>query len=143
MEQVMSRLPGSSGSFLGRPPKRLLRNSTAASRISRARSLIWRRHAPTLERNGGIIRKCRIAMDLDWGARFTGEKYDAYDLPKLEREHIIPYATSNTNALHALVLTWPEVNKMKGKRTARQFIADHEGNRWKGKPISRYSPAPL
>ena len=26
-----------------------------------------------------------------------------------------------------LVLTWPEVNKMKGKRTARQFIAEYEG----------------
>jgi len=83
-------------------------------------------HAPNLECNGGIIRKCRIAMDLDWCCPFTGEKYDAYDLPKLEREHIIPYATRNTNALHAMVLTWPEVNRMKGKRTARQFIAENE-----------------
>ncbi len=73
---------------------------------------------------GGIIRKCRIAMDLDWRCPFTGEKYDAQDLPKMEREHIIPYATRNTNALHALVLTWPEVNRMKGKRTAKQFILE-------------------
>jgi hypothetical protein len=76
---------------------------------------------------GSILRKCRIAMDLDWYCPFTGEKYDAADLPKLEREHIIPYATRNTNALHALVLTWPEVNRMKGKRTARQFILDDGG----------------
>jgi len=72
-------------------------------------------------------------MDMNWKCPFTGETYDAYDLPKLEREHIIPYATRNTNALHALVLTWPEVNKMKGKRTAKQFIADHEGKPVEGK----------
>lgn len=82
------------------------------------------KYAPELPMNGSIIRKCRIAMDLDWQCPFTGEKYDAYLLPKLEREHIIPYATRNTNALHALVLTWPEVNRMKGKRTARQFVID-------------------
>lgn len=82
------------------------------------------KHAPDLTINGGIIRKCRVAMDLGWCCPFTGETYDAYDLPKLEREHIIPYATRNTNALHALVLTWPEINRMKGKRTARQFITD-------------------
>jgi CRISPR-associated endonuclease Csn1 len=85
------------------------------------------KHAPDLEPSGGIIRKCRIAMDLGWQCPFTAETYDAYDLPKLEREHIIPYATRNTNALHALVLTWPEVNRMKGKRTARQFITEFEG----------------
>ncbi|NQX02270.1 hypothetical protein HQ447_16550, partial [bacterium] len=91
------------------------------------------KHAPNLPRNGGIIRKCRIAMDLDWCCPFTGEKYDAYDLPKVEREHIIPYATRNTNSLHALVLTWPEVNRMKGKRTARQFIAEFESKPVDGK----------
>lgn len=81
---------------------------------------------------GSILRKCRIAMDLDWYCPFTGEKYDAADLRKLEREHIIPYATRNTNALHALVLTWPEVNRMKGKRTARQFILDEGGKQVPG-----------
>ena len=90
-------------------------------------------HAPHLERNGSLIRKCRIAMDLDWCCPFTGEKYDATDLPRMEREHIIPYATRNSNALHALVLTWPEINRMKGKRTARQFIADNEGKVVDGK----------
>ena len=28
-------------------------------------------------------------------------RYDADDLPKLEQDHIIPYATRNTNSLHA------------------------------------------
>jgi len=90
------------------------------------------KNAPNLEKNGSIIRKCRIAMDLGWKCPFTGESYDACDLPAMEREHIIPYATRNTNALHALVLTWPAVNRMKGKRTARQFIAEHEGKQVEG-----------
>jgi hypothetical protein len=89
------------------------------------------KHAPRLldgsVGRGSILRKCRIAMDLDWFCPFTGEKYDATDLPKLEREHIIPYATRNTNALHALVLTWPAINRMKGKRTAKQFIQEFGG----------------
>jgi HNH endonuclease/RuvC endonuclease subdomain 3 len=82
--------------------------------------------APNLPRNGSIIRKCRIAMDLEWHCPYTGETYDVADLPKMERDHIIPFATRNTNSLHALVLTWPEVNRMKGKRTARQFIGEFE-----------------
>ncbi|MCB1131793.1 MAG: hypothetical protein KDN05_11725, partial [Verrucomicrobiae bacterium] len=82
------------------------------------------KHAPDLNVNGSIIRKARIAMDLGWCCPFTGERYDAYQLPELEREHIIPYASRNTNALHALVLTWPQVNRMKGKRTAMQFIEE-------------------
>ncbi len=88
--------------------------------------------APDLEKSGSIIRKCRIAMDLGWKCPFTGEIYEAANLPKMEREHIIPYATRNTNALHAMVLTWPAVNRMKGKRTARQFIAEFEGKRVEG-----------
>jgi CRISPR-associated endonuclease Csn1 len=82
------------------------------------------KHAPDMKLNGSIIRKARIAMDMDWHCPFTGEKYEVTMLPSMEREHIIPYATRNTNALHALVLTWPEVNRMKGKRTAKQFILE-------------------
>jgi HNH endonuclease len=82
------------------------------------------KHAPDMPVNGSIIRKARIAMDMDWRCPFTGERYEVTTLPSLEREHIIPYATRNTNALHALVLTWPEVNRMKGKRTAKQFILE-------------------
>ncbi|MGC6459827.1 MAG: type II CRISPR RNA-guided endonuclease Cas9 [Akkermansiaceae bacterium] len=80
--------------------------------------------APTLPVTGGLIRKCRIAMDLDWHCPFTGDRYEPMDLPRLELEHIIPFSKRKTNALHALVLTWPEVNRWKGNRTARQFILD-------------------
>lgn len=88
------------------------------------------KHAPKLPITGGLIRKCRIAMDMNWHCPFTGKKYDPYDLPKLELEHIIPFSKRKTNALHALVLTFPEVNRWKDNRTALQFIID-EG----GKPV--------
>jgi CRISPR-associated endonuclease Csn1 len=82
------------------------------------------KHAPDLEVTGSLIRKCRIAMDLDWRCPFTGKKYDPYELSKLEREHIIPYAVRPTNSLDSLVLTFDWVNRLKGKRTAFQFIND-------------------
>ncbi|MEM9081505.1 MAG: type II CRISPR RNA-guided endonuclease Cas9 [Verrucomicrobiota bacterium] len=81
-------------------------------------------HAPKLPVNGSLIRKCRIAMDLEWKCPFTEKKYDAYDLPQLEREHIIPYSDRPTNSLDSLVLTFDWVNRLKGKRTALQFIKD-------------------
>lgn len=83
--------------------------------------------APHLQITGGLIRKCRIAMDMGWKCPYTGQPYSAADLPKLEREHIIPHASRNTNALSALVLTWREVNDMKGKRTGLEFIRDCGG----------------
>lgn len=79
------------------------------------------------------IRKCRIAMDMNWRCPYTGETYGPQDLDKLELEHIIPYSTRNSNALHALVLTCPEVNKMKGKRTGLQFIKEDGGKPVLGK----------
>ena len=119
--------------FSGMTAKQIATELNSRLKDFKAAVAYLEKHAPHLEPTGGIIRKCRIAMDLGWRCPFTGESYDAYDLPKLEREHIIPYATRNTNALHALVLTWPEVNRMKGKRTARQFIAEFEGKPVEGK----------
>ena len=83
-------------------------------------------HVPDLKVSGSLIRKCRIAMDLNWTCPFTGDVYDAAALPKMEWEHIVPYSARATNAMHALVLTWPEINRMKGKRTAYQFILDDQ-----------------
>ena len=91
------------------------------------------KHAPDLNLNGSLIRKARIAMDMGWRCPFTGDPYDAYDLPNLDRAHIIPYASRNTNALHALVLTRPEINSKQGRRTCLQFIMDEEGNRESGR----------
>lgn len=85
--------------------------------------------APNLPLNGSLIRKCRIAMDMNWRCPFTDAPYEPTDLPYLDREHIIPFSSRQTNALHALVLTWPEVNRMKGKTTGRQFVTDQGGNK--------------
>ncbi len=91
--------------------------------------------APHLPLNGGLIRKCRIAMDLNWTCPFTGKCIkDPTVFKDLDREHIIPFASRKTNALHALVLTWPEVNRWKGKRTARQFIIDEGGKQVPDRP---------
>ncbi|MBK1834271.1 hypothetical protein JIN78_09385 [Roseibacillus ishigakijimensis] len=84
-------------------------------------------NAPHLPITGGLIRKCRIAMDMGWKCPFTEEPYCVNDLTNLEKEHIIPYSQQRTNALHALVLTWPQVNEMKKKRTGAQFVAQEQG----------------
>jgi hypothetical protein len=113
--------------FSGKTAKQITAELNSRLRDFKSAVKYLEENASHLPLTGSLIRKCRIAMDLDWQCPFTGEKYDAADLPSLEREHIIPYATRNTNALHALVLTWPEVNRWKNKRTARQFIIDEEG----------------
>lgn len=82
---------------------------------------------------GSLIRKCRIAMDMGWKCPYTGLDYSVKDLPVMEREHIVPHAARNTNAMAALVLTWPEVNKMKGKRTALEFVREFQTQAVPGK----------
>ncbi len=91
------------------------------------------KNAPDMPLNGSLIRKARIAMDMGWKCPFTGKDYDPTTLKSLERAHIIPYASRNSNALHALVLTWPEINSKQGKRTCKQFIMEEEANRESGK----------
>ncbi len=88
----------------------------------------------TGEITGGLIRKCRIAMDMNWTCPFTGKKYDAIHLPQMEKEHIVPFSKRNTHSLSALVLTYPEVNKMKGARTALEFIKESQNTSVPGKP---------
>ncbi len=95
------------------------------------------KNAPHLPLSAGLIRKCRIAIDMGWTCPFTGQKYGARDLPKLEKEHVIPYANRSSNALASLVLTWPEVNRMKGKRTGLQFVKEEGGNEVPG--LANYS----
>lgn len=113
--------------FSGKTAKEISSELNSKLKDFKATITYLEKHAPGLQLNGSLIRKARIAMDMDWQCPFTGDRYDPYALPKLEREHIIPYASRNTNALHALVLTWPEINRMKGKRSALQFIEEEGG----------------
>ncbi len=120
--------------FSGMTAKQIAAELNSRLKDFKAAVAYLEKNAPQMEISGGLLRKCRIAMDLGWTCPFTGKKYDPYSLSSLDREHIIPYATRSSNALSGLVLTFPEVNRMKGKRTARAFIEEFGGKQVDGKP---------
>lgn len=81
------------------------------------------------EISGNLARKMRIAQDLNFTCPYTGSKFDAEDIASkhVDLDHILPYSQRQTNALNALVLTFSEVNRTKGNRTALQFIRECGG----------------
>ncbi len=76
--------------------------------------------------NAGLIRKARIAADMGWKCPYTGKSYDEADLAsgKVDKDHILPRSQRPSDSLDSLVLTFSEVNKLKGNRTALQFIQE-------------------
>lgn len=84
----------------------------------------------------GLIRKARIADDLDWKCPYTGKDYDAVTLArgKVDKDHIIPRSLRPSDSLDSLVVTYNEVNKWKGNRTALQFIEEEQGKTVPGRP---------
>ena len=86
--------------------------------------------------NASLIRKGRIAADLNWTCPYTQQKFDAPDLvfKNVDREHIIPRSLRPTDSLDSLVITYREVNQWKGNRTARQFVMEEQGKNVPGKP---------
>lgn len=84
----------------------------------------------------GLIRKARIAEDLGWTCPYTGKTYDALDLVsrQVDKDHIIPRSLRPADGLDSLVITFSEVNKMKGQRTAIQFVGDEQGRPVEGSP---------
>lgn len=77
----------------------------------------------------GLIRKARIATDLDWTCPYTGKDYDALDLASgaYDKDHIIPRSLRPSDSLESLVITSKAINAMKGNRTAFQFIKEFSG----------------
>ena len=77
----------------------------------------------------GLTRKMRIAADLGYTCPYTGKTFDARDISSktVDLDHILPRSQRATDALDALVLTFNAVNRLKGARTARQFIRDCGG----------------
>jgi CRISPR-associated endonuclease Csn1 len=77
----------------------------------------------------GLIRKARVAEDLGWTCPYTGKAYDIFDLVhrRVDKDHIIPRSQRPSDSLDSLVITFSEVNRMKGKRTAVQFIEEFGG----------------
>jgi CRISPR-associated endonuclease Csn1 len=79
--------------------------------------------------NGSFMRKARIADDLDWRCPYTGELIQPIHLITgvVDLDHIIPYSVRPSNSLDSLAVTFSTVNKMKGKRTAAQFMKEMSG----------------
>ena len=73
-----------------------------------------------------MIRKARIAMAQGWKCPYTGKTFSASDIAydRVDFEHIIPHASRRSDALEGLAITFRDINKRKGKRTALEFIRD-------------------
>lgn len=85
----------------------------------------------------GLIRKARIAEDLGWECPFTGAIFDPVDLTdttKVDKDHIIPRSLRPSDGLDSLIITFPEVNRMKGQRTAYEFVEQEQGKIVPGLP---------
>jgi CRISPR-associated endonuclease Csn1 len=90
----------------------------------------------TIPIGAGLIRKARIADDLGWKCPYTGESYDAVTLArgKVDKDHIIPRSQRPSDSLDSLVVTFAEVNKWKGNRTAWRFVEEEQGKQVPGRP---------
>lgn len=78
--------------------------------------------------NASLIRKARIADDLDWCCPYTGHRFEPKDLVtgRVDLDHIIPRSLRASDSLDSLVVTFSAINKMKGARTSRQFIEEFQ-----------------
>ncbi len=84
----------------------------------------------------GLIRKGRIAEDLNWTCPYTGHPYDAIQLlhRAVDKDHVIPRSERASDSLDSLVITFAEINKWKGKRTAVRFVEEEQGKPVPGLP---------
>jgi len=83
-----------------------------------------------------LIRKARVADDLQWTCPYTGKQFDAVTLARngVDLDHVIPRSARPSDSLDSLVVTFPEVNRWKDNRTARRFIQEEQGKPVPGKP---------
>jgi CRISPR-associated endonuclease Csn1 len=77
----------------------------------------------------GLIRKARVADDLNWMCPYTGQRFEPVDLvtKRVDKDHIVPRSDRASDSLDSLVITFSAINKWKGKRTAWQFIHQEQG----------------
>jgi CRISPR/Cas system Type II protein with McrA/HNH and RuvC-like nuclease domain len=77
----------------------------------------------------GLIRKARIAEDLGWICPYTGVDYEPKNLVTryVDKDHIVPRSLRPSDGLDSLVVTFSEINRWKGNRTAWQFVSDEQG----------------
>ena len=99
-----------------------------------------------IQMSAGLIRKARIAQDLGWTCPYTGEKFGPMELiyKQVDLDHIIPRSERLSDSMAGLVVTFSEVNRWKGKRSAFQFITEEQGKPVQGRanlsiqPFSAY-----
>jgi len=84
----------------------------------------------------GLIRKARIAEDLGWACPYTGKAYDIFDLlsRRVDKDHVIPRSDRPSDSLDSLIITFNEINRWKGRRTAYRFIEQEQGKPVPGLP---------
>jgi hypothetical protein len=91
----------------------------------------WCEESPKkFEINYSLIKKARIADELEWRCPYTGMNICVLDLlpnGTMDREHVIPKSLRPSDSLESLVITYKAVNKMKGQRTAMQFMKECSG----------------
>jgi CRISPR-associated endonuclease Csn1 len=76
----------------------------------------------------GLIRKARIAEDLGWVCPYTGKEFEPIDLvsKRVDKDHIVPRILRPSDSLESLVMTFSQVNAMKKRRTAWQFMKEDQ-----------------
>lgn len=79
--------------------------------------------------NAGLIRKLRIAADMNFTCPYTGRLFDVEQIRNrtVDLDHILPRSQRQTDALDALTLTFNTINKLKSNRTALEFIREFGG----------------
>lgn len=90
----------------------------------------------------GLIRKARIAEDLGWKCPYTGKSFDEFDLlyRRVDKDHIIPRSDRPSDSLDSLVITFTEINRWKGKRTAVRFVEEEQSKPVPGLPHLTIKP---
>lgn len=85
--------------------------------------------------SAGLIRRARIADDMAYTCPYTGAVYDLEDIVarNVDRDHILPRSQRATDSLDSLVLTYTEVNRLKGNRSGLEFVREFGGQRVPGR----------
>ena|GEM_PF-324262 len=94
--------------------------------------------------NPGLIRKARILDDLENKCPYTKQDIEFIHLVTghfrngvshtVDKDHVIPRSQRLSDALEAQVITFSEVNRMKGQRTALEFVKQFGGKQVDGIP---------
>ena len=110
-------------------------NFKTAQHRAVAKKLAEHLHCDVSAVSAGLIRKARVADDMGYTCPYTGWKYDLQDVvsKNVDLDHILPRSQRATDSLDSMVLTYTEVNRMKGARTGLEFVREFGGQRVNGR----------